>query len=147
MKASFCVFFFLISFSGFAQNLDSLKLSNTEIPVSYKTTGELLCKSIQAKILYDKPELYSSMMGDVKRKDFQSFKSDSDEGSILYIEYEKNIEGWDGFLSGLLWGGNKPTKEHPEEYVIRNNILVIWSFQKKSIIKALSKAKVSSIKF
>jgi hypothetical protein len=144
MKVFLLIVALVPSLAGVAQKLDSLKLSAKEIPANYKATDNLLCKSIQVELLYENPEVYKSMMGNVVRKEFQSFQSDNDEGTILYIEYEKNIEGWKGFLDGLLWGGNKPTKDHPEEYIIKNNILVIWSFQKKSEIKAISKAKVTA---
>jgi len=48
-------------------------------------------------------------------------------------------------LGPLLWGGDKPTKEHPEEYYAKGNFLIIWSFKKGSVIAKTSKDKIESI--
>lgn len=142
MKQSFLIIALLATYSVCGQTFDKLKLTDTEIPDGYKISNEILCKSVQPKIFFDNPDLYQSILGSVKSKDFQSFKSKDDKGTILYFEYEENVQH-EGFLEGLLWGGDKPTKEHPEEYIIKDNILIIWCFPKKSAIKNISKAKIS----
>jgi len=48
-------------------------------------------------------------------------------------------------LEGLLWGGKNPTKERPEEYFVKDKILVIWSFAEGSELKYISKKKVMSL--
>ncbi|MGL1884871.1 MAG: hypothetical protein OCD76_00040 [Reichenbachiella sp.] len=121
-----------------------LFLTVEELPEGYKSTNEINCKSIQASILYEKPETYAMLIGKVKSKSFQSFKSKKDSGSILYLEFEEAFDKT-GFLEGLLWGGNKPTSEHPEEYQVKDNILIIWSLSKKSEIKNISKKKVLNV--
>ena len=62
----------------------------------------------------------------------------------MYFEFETDFKG-EGFLDGLLWGGDKPTKEHPEEYYAKGNFLIIWSFKKGSTIKKISKDKIKAI--
>lgn len=132
------------SFSLWAQAFEKLKLSDSDVPPPYRKSEELHCKSIQSKIFYENPDLYQSILGTLKSKDFQSFESTEDEGTILFFEYEEKVNG-NEFLSGLLWGGNKPTKEHPEEYLIKDNILIIWSFARKSEIKDISKQKIKGL--
>jgi hypothetical protein len=127
-----------------SQTFDRLKLVDDEIPKEYKTTEEILSKAVQPKIFYDNPGLYENILGTVKSKDYQSFQSKDDEGTVFFFEYESKVDG-EGFLEGLLWGGSKPTKEHPEEYLIKDNILIIWSFVKKSEIRNLSRKKIKRL--
>jgi hypothetical protein len=137
----------VISILGFsaasAQVFEKYKLLPAEIPAKYKASEEMLYKSIQPEIFYDNPDLYQGILGKVKSKDFQSFDGKGDQGTVLFFEYEDKVKG-EGFLEGLLWGGSKPTKEHPEEYLIKDNILIIWSFEKKSEIKNISRQKIKS---
>ncbi|HCW09349.1 MAG TPA: hypothetical protein DGG95_18490 [Cytophagales bacterium] len=140
---NFIVFILLLAvhLSSSAQVFEKFKLKESEIPKEYKITDKTLFKSIQPKLFYDNPDLYKSILGSVKSKEYQSFESANDEGTVVFFEYEKNVDST-GFLEGLLWGGSKPTREHPEEYLIKDNILIIWSFSKKSPIKKLLMEKV-----
>ena len=130
--------------STYGQGFEKLKLTDTEVPDKYKPTDEMLYKSIQAGTFYEQTDLYESLIGKIKNKDFQSYESKDDKGAIYYFEFEKNFERQE-FLEGLLWGGKKPTKAHPEEYFVKDNILVIWSFADKSELKKISKDKVTTL--
>src|SRR5688572_25010620 len=99
----------------FGQGVDQLKLTETDVPEKYKPTEKMLYKSIQAGTFYQQTDLYESFIGKVKNKEFQSYESADDKGAIYYYEFEEDFKQ-EGFLEGLLWGGNKPTKAHPEEY-------------------------------
>ena len=134
----------LTSLSTFGQGIDKLKLTGTEVPKKYKLTNEMLYKSIQAGTFYKQTDLYESFIGKIKNKEFQSYESKDDNGAIYYYEFEEDFKQ-QGFLEGLLWGGKKPTKAHPEEYFVKDNILVIWSFADKSELKKISKAKILSL--
>jgi hypothetical protein len=130
--------------SVFAQALDKLKLVDAEIPEKYKPSDEMLYKSIQAGTFYEQTDLYESLIGKIKNKDFQSYESKDDTGAIYYYEFEKNFRR-EEFLEGLLWGGKRPTKAHPEEYYVKDNILVIWSLTAKSELKQISKDKIITL--
>jgi hypothetical protein len=127
-----------------AQSIDSLKLTKNDLPKEYSFTNTSNCISIQACIFYDKPEIYESIIGKIKRKDVQNFESKKDNGSIMYFEFEKDFEQT-GFLEGLLWGGDKPTKEHPEKYKVYKNILIIWSFNNGSPLEKISENKIKKL--
>ena len=127
--------------STLGQGLDKLKLMGDEVPAKYKTTEEMLYKSIQAGTFYEQTGLYESFIGKIRNKEFQSYESKDDQGAIYYYEFEKNFTQ-EGFLEGLLWGGRKATKAHPEEYFVKDNILIIWSFVDKSEVKKISKDKI-----
>ncbi len=135
-------FFFTTKTSG--QSIDSLLLTDKEIPENYSLTKNNNCISIQACTFYDKPVTYEMLIGKLKTKKIQNFNNKKDKGSIMYFEFEEEFKG-EGFLDGLLWGGNKPTKEHPEEYYAKGNFLIIWSFKKGSIMTNISKDKIKSM--
>ena len=132
-------FFLTIKTRG--QNIDSLKLTDKEIPENYSLTKNNNCISIQACTFYDDPGMYGMLIGKLKNKKIQNFDNKKDKGCIMYFEFEDGFKG-DGFLGGLLWGGDKPTTEHPEEYYAKGNFLIIWSFKKRSPITKTSKNKI-----
>ena len=137
-------FVFLIIIKTSGQNIDSLQLADKEIPENYSLTKDNNCISIQACAFYDNPEIYGMLIGKIKSKRIQNFDNKKDKGSIMYFEFEDGFKG-EGFLGGLLWGGNKPTKEHPEEYYAKGNFLIIWSFKKGSLLSKTSKDKINLI--
>lgn len=126
------------------QSLESLKLSDSEFPQGYKATNDKNCVSIQSCIFYDRPDMYASTIGKVKSKHVQNFSGRKDNGSIMYFEFEEDFAA-EAFLGGLLWGGSKPSKQHPEEFHANGKFLVIWSCKKESAIKKVSQDKVKSI--
>jgi hypothetical protein len=134
----------LTFYSTFGQGLDKLKLTDTEVPDKYKPSDKMLYKSIQAGTFYEQTDIYESFIGTIKNKEYQSYESNDDNGTIYYYEFEGDFTQ-EGFLEGLLWGGSKPTKAHPEEYFVKGNILVIWSFAGKSELKKISKDKILAL--
>ncbi|MCD1116968.1 hypothetical protein [Chryseobacterium turcicum] len=121
-----------------------MKLTESEIPKEYKLTEENQCKSIQASILFNNPKMYEMIFGKIKSQEIQNFESSKDSGSILYLEFANKFES-ESFVKSLLWGtSNKPTNKNPEEIYFKNNILIIWSFNKESELKKLSKTKVEA---
>ncbi|MGK2862205.1 MAG: hypothetical protein ACSLE0_09750, partial [Chitinophagaceae bacterium] len=95
---------FILTIHSNAQSIDSLKLSDKEIPEGYNLTNANNCISIQACSFYSNPEMYGGLIGKLKSKQIQNFDSKKDKGSIMYFEFEDGFKG-DGFLGGLLWGG------------------------------------------
>lgn len=126
------------------QSIDSLKLSDKEIPEGYALTKENNCISVQACTFYANPDMYGTLIGKLKSKEIQNFDSKKSKGSIMYFEFKDGFKG-EGFLGALLWGGNKPTKEHPEEYYAKGNFLIIWSFKKGSLVTMTSKNKIKGV--
>ena len=125
------------------QNIDSLQLTAKEIPENYSLTKDNNCISIQACTFYEDPGIYGMLIGKPKAKRIQNFDNKKDKGCIMYFEFEDGFKG-DGFLGGLLWGGDKPTKEHPEEFYEKVNFLIIWSFKKGSLITKTSRDKIKA---
>ena len=91
----------LLTIQSSGQSIDSLKLSDKEIPEGYTLTKTNNCISIQARTFYDSPDMYGALIGKVKSKQIQSFDNKKDKGSIMYFEFEHGFKG-EGFLGGLL---------------------------------------------
>ena len=135
----------LFTTNSFSQTLADLKLKPKEIPKDYTLSDGNNCVSVQACTFYNDIETYANIVGTVKNKAIQSFKSKADRGSIMYFEFDHRFKG-DSFLQGLLWGKAKePTDEHPEEYVVKGKFLIIWSFKPDSPIREKSEAKIEGL--
>lgn len=129
----------------FSQTIADLKLKPKEIPKTYTLSDGNNCISVQACTFYNDIATYSNIVGTIKSKGIQSFKSKTDSGSIMYFEFENRFKG-DRFLQGLLWGKEgQPTEGHPEEYLAKGKFLIIWSFQPESAIKEKSETKIEGI--
>ncbi|WP_163399732.1 hypothetical protein [Flavobacterium fluviatile] len=147
MKIKICLLllFSLFNSNSFSQTIADLKLRPKEIPKGYTLSDGNNCVSIQACTFYNDIETYSNIVGTVKSKSMQSFKSRPDTGSIMYFEFEHAFKG-ERFLQGLLWGkGGQPTDEHPEEYVVKGKFLVIWSFHPDSPVRERSETKIEAV--
>lgn len=127
-----------------AVTIDSLKITNAELPVDCSFSKSSNSISIQASTFYENPNIYQGFLGKVIRKDIQNFEGKKDKGSIMYFEFENEFK-MDGFLEGLLWGKDKPTKEHPETYISKGKYLIIWSFNNNSQIKTISENKINTL--
>ena len=120
--------------------IDSIEIKTDEIADKYSSLGYLECQSMQSNILYKNPETYSFLLGKVIDKRFQTFKYKGKTGSILYFEFDKDADNGKGFVEGLLWGGKKPNKSHPETIITKGKVMIILSFPFKSQIgKELTK--------
>jgi hypothetical protein len=101
------LFGFLLAFVGpvtFGQSIDSLKLSDSEIPAGYSKSDQIRCVTPHGCSFYNQTDMYESLFGKVAKKEFQSYYKKGDRGSILYLEFEKEFN-CQSFLNGLLWGG------------------------------------------
>lgn len=139
------VLFLLLATNLFSQTISDLKLKSKEVPKGYTLSDGNNCVSVQACTFYNDIETYSNIVGIVKSKAMQSFKSRPDSGSIMYFEFEHVFKG-ERFLQGLLWGKDgQPTDEHPEEYLVKGKFLIIWSFHPDSPVREKSEAKIDAI--
>ena len=155
MNKNICLFtvaallLLLASFKSLDENraltLSALLLEESELPAGYSLNDKQLCKSVQAASFYKQVNMYESFLGTVKEKKYQSFESKKDKGTILYFQFEEDFDQT-AFLEGLLWGGSKPSKAHPEEYLVKGDVLIIWSTDQKSELKKLSRSKIEGAK-
>ena len=133
IQFTFCAFI-ICALQGFSQTetIDSIEIKPEQIQVEHTFLKKLNCQSIQAKLLYNDPSMYSFILGNLIEKKFQTIEIDNQTGSILYFVFDKEPKNARGFIEGLLWGGDKRSKEHPEEIITKGNSLIILSFPYKS---------------
>jgi hypothetical protein len=144
MKKLLFLFTILCSFGTSAQVFDKIKLTESEISAGYKLTDEPQCISIQACTFYKNPKMYDFLIGKVKSKEVQNFVNGNDSGSIMYFEFENQFDK-ETFLEGLFWGGKKATQEHPEQILVKDKILIVYSFPLENDLIKVSQKKVESV--
>ena len=134
----------LITTISWVQGIEGLKLTDADIPRDYIKLNEIISES-RAATYYKRTDVYSSMLGEVVKKDFQSFTSKKDSGTIFYFEYRNKFDA-EEYLKGVLIGDDAPSKARLTEYLIKDNILIVWRFSKKSSkLKSISKEKIKSL--
>jgi hypothetical protein len=144
-RIPFTILLIICYVCSFGQAIDSLKLADSEIPAEYSKSNEMFCVTPHACSLYNQSDLFETFIGKVVKKEFQSFSAKGDKGTIIYFQFEKEFKG-QSFLEPLLWGeGKKPSKSEPDDYYAKGNILILWSFNIKSDLKKISKAKVTQL--
>jgi hypothetical protein len=129
-----------------APSLDSLKLKDSEVPEGFKLVKADHVKSIQAATLYDDPSTYAILIGDVTEKGMQSLEGpDGANGSILYFIFKDAFKG-KSFVEPLIWGEDGPTDEHPEQILVKDNVMVIVSFDKGSdVAKTMTELMIKKL--
>jgi hypothetical protein len=112
---------------------DSLQLRPADLPKGHALATTDYTRSIQAASLYDDAAMYAPLIGNVAQKSRQSIDgSDMENGTILYFRFDKRLADH-AFIDALIWGEDgKPTDEHPEEILVKDNVIVILSFAKGS---------------
>jgi len=131
---SFIIFFAV--FSNYAQTnkFESLINSVKREFTDYVAVDTFYYQQFRTKIFYESVESYDMLLGNVLSKDFQSFLVGGVSGSVIFFEFDKEIdEGGKGLLNSFLWGGgNQASALWPDELVIYKNYLVIISFPYQS---------------
>ncbi|MEP7220708.1 MAG: hypothetical protein ABI876_17410 [Bacteroidota bacterium] len=127
--------------------IDSLKLTEKDLVAGYTFSEKSHIRSFQANTYYESPGTFSRITGLIEQKSSQSIEGpNGDNGTILFLRFRGPFNG-DGFIQGLIWGnGDGPTAENPEEILIKDDMLVIISFNKGSTmggkIKEIIKRKM-----
>jgi len=91
-------------------------LKGPEIPKDCKVIDGKYAAGLQTQILYERYELYKSLLPPLAGRQAQSFKCDKQRGTIFYYEYasQANRVEAEGGIRRLLWGEDHSTPEHPD---------------------------------
>ena len=116
-----------------ALTLDGLKVRAADLPKGLELVDGARCVSVQATLLYETPAQHG-ILPEPKATLCQSFAQDGKTAGCLFaFEYATDVEEQTRkFVTGLLWGGDGPSAEHPEQMVIRGPFLIVVSFPKGS---------------
>lgn len=103
----------------------------------------LIAKSIQVQYFFLRPDTYSVMLPPLAEKDIQSIETKTGRGSVMFFRYEGEAESMKGFLTGLFYGpSGAPSADHPEEFIVRNDMLIIFCFEKNSALGSEVKKRI-----
>jgi hypothetical protein len=119
----------------------ALGLRPEQVPTDCKTVDGYFPVDIQTAILWDKTDLYKSLIPLPIAKNAQSFACKGDRGTVYSFQYgdEAKRKSAAAFIRPLLWGEPGPTAEHPELVLEAGDVLTVVSFRKtpKSLLAAL----------
>jgi hypothetical protein len=128
-----------------------LGLRPEQVPTDCKTVDGYFPVDIQTAILWDKTDLYKSLIPLPIAKNAQSFDCRGDKGTVYSFQYgdEARRKTATAFIKPLLWGEPGPTAEHPELVLEAGDVLRVVSFRKipKALLAALQgSAKPPNVK-
>jgi hypothetical protein len=119
----------------------ALGLRPEQIPADCKSVDGGFPVDIQTSILWDKPDLYKSLIPLPIAKYAQSFACHDDKGTVFFFQFASNAdrERAGAFIKPLLWGESGQTAGHPELVLEAGNLLTVVSFRKAptSLLAAL----------
>lgn len=118
-----------------------LGLRPEQVPTDCKTVDGYFPVDIQIAILWEKPDLYKSLIPLPIAKNAQSFACPGDKGTVYSFQFgdEAKRKTAASFIKPLLWGESGPTAEHPELVLETRDVLRVVSFRKapKALLAAL----------
>jgi hypothetical protein len=119
----------------------TLGLRPEQVPTDCKTVDGYFPVDIQTAILWDKTDLYKSLIPLPIAKNAQSFACQGDKGTVYSFQFgdEAKRKTAGAFIKPLLWGEPGPTAEHPELVLEAGEVLTVVSFRKapKALLAAL----------
>jgi hypothetical protein len=118
-----------------------LGLNAEAVPADCKIIEGYYPVDIQTAILWDKTDLYKSMIPLPIARNAQSFACRAEKGTVYFFQFadEASRKTAATFLKPLLWGEPGPTAVHPELVLEAGDVLIVVSFQKtpKALLTAL----------
>jgi hypothetical protein len=126
----------------------TLGLQTEQVPSECKSVEGNFPVDIQTAILWDKTELYKSVVPLPIAKRAQSFACQKQKGTVYFFQYSSQQERETAakFIKGLLWGEPGPTSVHPELVLEGGDLMTVVSFQQvpKTLLRALQEKKTSA---
>lgn len=119
----------------------ALGLKPEQIPAGCKTVDGYFPIDFQTAILWQKTDLYKSMMPLPLSKNAQSFTCQGNKGTVYFFQFASQADRKTAaaFIRPLLWGESGPTPDHPELVLEVGDIVSVVSFRKtpKLLLAAL----------
>ncbi len=128
------------------ENFEKIKLTEDDMR-GYETQYIQHFYSMQQVSFYQSQEIYEAVLPKLKERYTQSVCRGETEGTIFYYYFDGKIESKKTFLKGLFYGEDgKPSKEHPETFICKGNLLVVFSYPyRDALAKELEKIVSSRI--
>jgi hypothetical protein len=124
-------------------------LKPEQVPKECKAVDGSFPVDIQSAILWDKPELYKSVIPVPTAKNAQSFVCGGDKGTVYFFKFGSEAQRKTAatFIKPLLWGEPGPTADHPELVLESGDVLTVVSFRRapKSLLASLQPITTSAV--
>jgi hypothetical protein len=118
-----------------------LGLKPEQIPAECKAVDGYFPIDIQTAILWQKTDLYKSLIPLPVSKSAQSFMCQGNKGTAYFFQFgnEADRKTAAASIKPLLWGESGPTADHPELVLEAGDIVIVVSFRKtpKPLLAAL----------
>lgn len=125
-----------------------LGLRRKEVPADCRTVDGYFPVDIQTAILWEKTDLYKSLIPLPIAKNAQSFACQGDKGTVYFFQFadEAKRKTAAAFMKPLLWEESGPTAQHPELVLETGDVLTVVSFRKapKRLLAALQGGAISA---
>jgi hypothetical protein len=119
----------------------ALGLKPEQIPAECKAVDGYFSTDIQTAILWQKTDLYKSVIPLPVSKSAQSFMCQGNKGTVYLFQFgnEADRKTAAAFIKPLLWGESGPTADHPELVLEAGDVVIVVSFRKtpKALLAAL----------
>ncbi|HOT63362.1 MAG TPA: hypothetical protein PLU93_10915 [Treponemataceae bacterium] len=110
------------------ENFEKIKLTEDDMR-GYEMQYIMHYYSRQQMLFYQSQDAYESVLPKLTERYTQSVCRGETEGTIFYYYFDGTIESKRAFLEGLFYGEDgKPSKEHPETFICKGNLLVVFSY-------------------
>jgi hypothetical protein len=127
-----------------------LGLTAEQVPSDCKIVDGSFPVDIQTAILWDKTDLYKSLISLPIDKNAQSFSCAGDRGTVYSFQFadEAKRKTAAAFIKPLLWGEPGPTPDHPELVLEAGAVLTVVSFRKapKSLLGVIQRNPTAGAK-
>jgi hypothetical protein len=119
----------------------ALGLKPGQIPADCKAVDGYFPIDIQTAILWQKTDLYKSVIPLPVNKTAQSYVCQGNKGTVYFFQFgsEADRKTAAAFIKPLLWGESGPTPDHPELVLEVGDMVTVASFRKtpKLLLAAL----------
>lgn len=126
------------------KHFEKVKFTEKDI-TAYKLQYVRHFYSRQQVIFYNNTDIYESVLPKLEEKYTQSICTDNEEGTVFFYYFADNLDSKsESFLKGLFYGAEGvPSQDNPEQFLIKDNMLIVFSYQYKSKVIDALKAAVS----
>ena len=110
-------------------NFEKIKLTANDISdYDLSFTKHFYCQ--QQVNFYNDTATYGAILPKVEEKYTQSISTGKEEGTVFFYYFKNKLSSaHEGFIKGLFYGTpDKPTKDHPELIIVKDNYLIVLSF-------------------
>lgn len=112
-----------------ALNIETVMIEPAELGAQCKSVNGEFAVSMQASTHYSMAKDKALLGAPPEKTMYQSFDCRGRKSTIYYYQYrtKKDRKRAQAFAKGLIWGGDGPSRLHPELILAKDNVLIVIS--------------------